>query len=286
MHACLRRIPRRNVLAAGLAGIAGSFLSSQDGRAFAGEQRKWPVKLSIGQFQVHSDVTDLDKHLVESELRNVAADVSSVLKLQPSGEKVYVVLFGTQKAYREYMQTYFPALPARRALFIQDRGPGMLFAHWSDEVRADLRHEVVHGLVNADGTALPLWLDEGIAEYFEAQPGSRFDGNTHLSEVVDRAERGLVPKLEELDQIVDLHDFTGAHYRDSWSWVHFMLHRNRQARRLIVRFLSDHSSGAKTAPLSRQLARTIPKLGDEYCDHFSHFDSLTVRKSSSDQSAG
>ncbi|GAB5406730.1 MAG: hypothetical protein Aurels2KO_49610 [Aureliella sp.] len=274
-------------MAAGLAGLACAtgLPGSQRGGALAGEPRKWPVELSIGQFQVHSDVADFDKHLIESELLSVAADVTNVLKLQPSKEKVYVVLFGTQKAYRQYMQAYFPTLPARRALFIQDRGPGMLFAHWSDDVQADLRHEVVHGLVNASGTALPLWLDEGIAEYFEAQPGSRFDGNTHLSEVVDRAVRGVVPKLDELDRITDLHDFTGAHYRDSWSWVHFMLHRNRIARRLIIRFLSDHRGGAKTAPLSQQLTRTIPKLSDEYCDHFSHFNSI-ASGSRADQSAG
>lgn len=241
-----------------------------------GDDRQWPVEYVTGQFRIHSDVEDLDVRGIETELTAVADDVSNVLQIRQSDVKVHVVLFGTEREYQRYMRAYFPQLPQRRALFIQDRGPGMLFAHWSAQVGEDLRHEVAHALINASGQELPLWLDEGIAEYFEAPSGNRFAGSGHLKEVVQRTERGWIPRLDELDQIDALADFTTAHYRDSWSWIHFMLHRNRPARRILVRYLSDVRSGAEAMPLAKQLRRLIPNLDTEYQTHFSHFDSSAL----------
>lgn len=254
------------------------------GLTFGDDQRRWPVEYVAGQFRIHSDVEDLDVQAIETELTSVANDVNTVLKIRQTDVKVHVVLFGTQREYQRYMRAYFPKLPERRALFIQDRGPGMLFAHWSEQVGEDLRHEVAHALINASGSTLPLWLDEGIAEYFEAPSGHRFAGNDYLKEVVQRAEQGWIPRLDELDKIDALTNFTTAHYRDSWSWIHFMLHRNRPARRILVRYLSDMRSGAEAMPLAKQLRRQIPNLDTEYQTHFSHFDASKLASTESTSS--
>lgn len=237
----------------------------------AQELRQWPIEMSVGQFQVHSDFQLLDKQSLASQLSDVTTQVKQLLDISGDKEPVHVVLFETEDEYRRYMQNYFPNLPARRALFIQDRGPGMLFAHWHEDIATDLRHEVTHALVNNSSGQLPLWIDEGIAEYFEVNPSQRFAASEHLDEVIARVEEGIVPSLGNLETIVAFDKFTNAHYRDSWSWVHYMLHRRDTTRQLLVRYLADCRSGARVLPLERQLQLTVGNVEQDYREHFSHF---------------
>ena len=69
--------------------------------------------------------------------------------------------------YQAYMKQYFPKVPYRRALFIKARGPGMVFACQGTDFEIDVRHESTHALLHAWLPSVPLWLDEGLAEYFE-----------------------------------------------------------------------------------------------------------------------
>jgi hypothetical protein len=48
----------------------------------------------------------------------------------------------------------------------------MVFAYRGEDFETDLRHECTHALLNAALPVVPLWLDEGLAEYFEVLPQS------------------------------------------------------------------------------------------------------------------
>ena len=181
---------------------------------------------------------------------------------------MHIVLFQTEAEYRRYMRNYFPNLPQRRALYIQDRGPGMLFTHWHQDVATDLRHEVTHALLNQSSHHLPLWLDEGLAEYYEAMPPLRFFGSEYLDEVSERARSGIVPSLKQLEEVANQADFGDKHYRDSWAWVHFMMHRSRDTRKLLIDYIHGARSGAEQLLLSRQLSELVPDLSMEYQQHF------------------
>ncbi|MCA9132458.1 MAG: DUF1570 domain-containing protein [Planctomycetales bacterium] len=248
-------------LACGLSGHCG----------LAVEPRQWPVELKVGRFEIHSDFDVASQASLLPELSGLAGDVSHILGLAAGEQPVHIVLFRTGREYQRYMRNYFPDLPERRALFIQDRGPGMLFAHWHQDVAVDLRHEITHALLNDGLHPLPLWLDEGLAEYFEIEGGRRFDGNAYLPQVVERAERGLVPSLAQLEEIDDLQQFQDAHYRDSWAWVHFLIHRQSETRQLLVRYLNDYRSGAQRLNLARQLQQILADPNASYQAHFQSF---------------
>ncbi len=239
----------------------------------AAEPRQWPVELKVGRFEIHADFDVSTAPQLRPELSSLAADVNDLLEISSSEQPVHVVLFATGKEYQRYMQNYFPQLPERRALFIQDRGPGMLFAHWHADVVSDLRHEITHALLNDSAQPLPLWLDEGLAEYFEVERQLRFDGNGYLAEVTQRAASGLVPSLKQLQQIDQLPDFKESHYRDSWAWVHFLLHRSTLTRQTLTRYLADLRSGAEPLPLPRQLLHVANDASGEFLDHFSQLAS-------------
>ena len=251
----------------------------------AQEMRQWPLELTVGHFIIHSDFQLLDKQALATQLIGVTRQVEQLLKISTGGDKVHVVLFETQEEYRKYMQNYFPDLPMRRALFIQDQGPGMLFAHWHSDIATDLRHEVSHAVVNASNGEIPLWVDEGIAEYFEVESQKRFRGSQHLPDVVRRSACGFVPQLSSLERIAALGRFSTAHYRDSWSWIHYMLHRNDRTRQLLVRYLAECRSGAKPLHLERQLSLVVGDVAQDYREHFSHFQHTATKAAQTQDNA-
>ena len=262
---------RRSLLGCSGLGLAVYYLKSP-ALGWSSELRQWPVELQVGRFQIHADFDVSNLTDLPLALSDLAEDVTSVLDVAPSQQPVHVVLFASASEYQRYMRNYFPQLPERRALFIQDRGPGMLFAHWHADIASDLRHEVAHALLNDAPRPLPLWLDEGLAKYFEAERSRRFDGHVYLQEVCQRARNAIVPALETLEAVNQLSDFHESHYRDSWAWGHFLIHRSVATRNLLKHTLAEHRSGADTLPFSRQLALLSSRGGsDAQSEFLAHF---------------
>lgn len=236
------------------------------GRALG--QRDWPVEIESGRFKIHADFEIEDQAGLLRELESLTQDVQQLLQIPESRKSIHIVLFETDAEYTRYMQRYFPDLPSRRALFIQDRGPGMLFTHWHSEIATDLRHEVAHALVNDGKAALPLWLDEGLAEYFEVQLASRFSGNDYLQDLGSAVAKGEVESIAALEQRTKTANFSDSQYRDSWAWVHFMLHRKQQTRDLLIRYLRERRAMQETFDLERALQDGSNDLRQEFQEHF------------------
>ena len=82
----------------------------------------------------------------------------------------------TPAQHRTYIEAHYPDIPYRRALFIKEHGLAGLYAYRHADLAVDLRHECTHAMLHASLPYVPLWLDEGLAEYFEAtarRPGVR-----------------------------------------------------------------------------------------------------------------
>ena len=236
-------------------------------------QRTWPFETTTDIFTVHSDFPITDGIDLEQTLQFLRRDIEELLQLPNSTEKVHIVLFSSSAEYTRYMQHYFPTIIQRRAIFLQDRGPGMLFTSWHEEIETDLRHEATHALLNQSGSRTPLWLDEGLAEYFEVSRECRFASNPYLEQVAERARNGLIPSMMELEKITQESQFTDSHYRDSWAWVHLLLHRRQQTRQLLISFLERARNKTPQLALSRQLAQIM----EDPCLEFqSHFQDLTA----------
>jgi hypothetical protein len=229
---------------------------------------RWPLEWQIGQFQFHADAVFGQRQQEFSALRTLRDDLSESLDIEISGEPIHVILFARQQDYRQYLTHYFPEVPQRRALFIKRRGPGMVFAHRNPQLDVDLRHEISHALLNASLSYVPLWLDEGLAEYFEVLPQRRIADNEHGRTVRWRARLLQYTPIEELEAVAELADMQTRHYRDAWSWVHFLLHESAASRRVLQRFLQDIQSGLPPGPLSRRVAAELPDVRERYLAHF------------------
>jgi len=203
-----------------------------------------------------------------AELAQLQQDVVRALGIRPASEPIELYLFRDQWTYQRYITQRFPSVPYRRALYLKTNGVGRVFAYRSSQFEVDLRHECTHALIHAALPMVPLWLDEGIAEYFEVSPGHRAFDNPHLNGVRWAARFGMVPHLAALERHGELSQMGGTEYRSAWAWVHFLLHGPPEARDELVRFLSDIQNGNPPGLLSQRLQRRMPDLERRFLSHF------------------
>lgn len=232
------------------------------------QSERWPDEYQVGQFLCHADFPLTPHRPLLDSLLSLEQDLFQRLRLQPSRTVIHVFLFHNKKTYQGYLKQYFPDAPSRQALFIKDRGFGMIFAHVSDDFEVDLRHEATHALLNAALPVTPLWLDEGLAEYFEVAAEERAEGHPHAKYVTFSAYLGQTPRLEDLEQLRDMDQMTRSRYRHAWAWAHFLLHGPAEAREELQLFLADIQALTPPGLLSRRLRQRLPDLDARLAAHF------------------
>jgi len=234
-------------------------------------QQRWPDERKAGRFHCHANF-DLTPHKnLLAELSRLEADVLGGLQLGPSRETVHLFLFGNHRTYQQYVKQYFPSAPTRRALFIKSRGPGMVFAYYNREFAIDVRHECTHAILHSVLPHVPLWLDEGLAEYFEEPPAARAAGNPHLRSIKWEVYFAGIRSIANLETLKSLSEMQPAEYRYSWAWVHFMLHGPPEAKAELLRYLAGIQAHAPVGDLSASLRRRIPGLEKRVVAHFKNW---------------
>lgn len=232
---------------------------------------RWPDERSVGPFSCHADFALDGSSALLDEMMQLQRDVGQLLRVHPEQERIHVFLFSREGVYRQYVNRYFPHVPYRRALYIKERGPGMIFAYASDQLDVDLRHECTHAILHAALAIVPLWLDEGLAEYFEVPAADRAYRNPHLPKMKWRLFFGRVMPLERLEAIERIDDMGANEYRQAWAWVHFMLHGPPAAQEELLQYLSDIQARRPPGDLSRRLRQRIPDLEKAFSAHFTQW---------------
>jgi hypothetical protein len=223
-----------------------------------------PVKFSlrVSQFVFLSDF-EVQKNLpIFRELANLREQVYKELQLPGSTTIVQVFLFEDKERYERFMQLKYPDLPKRRAFFVaQPRRLGgtedlLVYTYWGDRIQQDLRHELTHALLHCVLRDVPLWLDEGLAEFFEVPPGWNGVNFQHLEQLRGKSKFDL----DRLEQLSDVQQMNPAEYREAWAWTHLMLRSTPQARQALVSYLQDLRSNSRPGPLRPRLERTFLTL--------------------------
>lgn len=174
------------------------------------------------------------------ELEHLQSDVVRTLQLPEARDPVIVYLFSTESAYRRYMRTTWPNLPNRRAYFIGTSRELAVYSFHGPRMQEDLRHELTHGILHATLKTVPLWLDEGLAEYFEVSATETGAPHSeHIRSLQRSMRKDWTPSIARLEGIVDFQEFDRDDYAESWGWVHFMLHSDAQRKQILLDYLSD-----------------------------------------------
>ena len=126
-----------------------------------------------------------------------------------------------------------------------------------DDLKEDLRHEATHALLHSSMPTTPMWLDEGLAEYFEVGPDCETGKPEHIAALKAATAKGWKPDLERLESLHDLQQMTAADYRESWLWVDYLLHRTPTTKRVLVDYLAALRRG-ESSPLLARLKEADP----------------------------
>ncbi len=193
--------------------------------------------------------------------------LSTKLGLTISDEPIHVYLFPTADKLDAFMRVHYPALPNRRAFFVETDTRLNVYAYWGDRVAEDLRHEVSHGYLHSVVPQLPLWLDEGLAEYFEVPRGQDGVNRAHLDELAVSLDRRWQPNLERLERMRASGEMTQMEYAESWAWVHFLLESSPDRRVLLQSYLQSLGKVPAPASISEQLRRSDPQFPQKFVDY-------------------
>jgi len=253
-------LPLRNVIVAAGMVLAGGCAGTWHSDVTLPERHS----LVREQLVVHSDFPLAAQHRLLEDLTARRFDLSRALGLPVSNEPVHVFLFDSADRFKGFMRLHHPEFPERRAFFVETDTWLVVYAHWGDRVAEDLRHEVTHGYLHAMVPNLPLWLDEGLAEYFEVPRGHYGFNRQQLGRLLVRLDRGQwqpdPQRLERLDAL-SAFDMTADDYAESWAWVHFLLHSRPEHAELLRAYLIELRRDGATTPLSLRLAE-LPACTD------------------------
>ncbi len=226
-----------------------------------------PARHSIqaDQLVVLSDFRLRYDHPLIKDLIKLRQDVSSTLAVPIDGQPVVVYLFTNDDEYQHYLKRTYPSLPMRRAYFIGTPYELAVYTYWGDRIQEDLRHEFTHGLLHSTLKAVPLWLDEGLAEYFEVvTPQSPPINVSSVKQLAIAKRKGWKPGLERLESLKEVSQMNQADYQESWAWVHFMLHGSPETRDVLLGYLGDLRTTADPGSLQKRLQAAVPALNEHF----------------------
>jgi hypothetical protein len=217
-----------------------------------------------------------------AELEALPDQVYGELHLPPGNEIIQVFLFDTQDRYERYMKARYRqmSLPNRRAYFIEEfraAAPPELkvFTWMGDHLRTDLRHELTHALLHNVLKAVPIWLDEGLAGYFELPPEQAGVNPQHLESL----RRGpFMPDLARLEKLGEVKDMEKPEYREAWAWVHIMLRGAPEGRRVLHDYLQALRTNPNPGPLLPRLEAVYPNPDQVLADHLARIELPRVRR--------
>jgi len=216
------------------------------------------------QLVVQSDVRLPKNHPLIRDLAELRQNIAQTLKLPLQDQPVTVYLFADEVRYAQYLQTAFPSLPPRRAYFVGTPDELAVYTYWGEKIQEDLRHEYTHGVLHASLKDVPLWLDEGLAEYFEVTSQPSGLNGEYATKLAESLSAGWQPDLRRLEQLHTVGDMQKGDYLESWAWVHFLLHDGDASRDVLLGYIAELRDHAKPGPLSDRLTAAIPAAEERF----------------------
>ena len=238
--------------------------------------------LTRGQLVIHGDFPLEEHERLWDDLIACRGDLNRDLALPESDEPIHVYLFADADKYKAFMRLRHPGFTQSRAGFNETDTRLEVYVQWGDRVGEDLRHEVMHGCIHGVVPNTPLWLDEGLAEYYEVPRGASGVNREHVRWLAARLKRGeWKPDLARLERLGSVNSMTRADgmtradYAEAWAWVHFLLQSGGRDRHDLpgeyLRRLRQHGSAE---PLCVAISRIDERASDELIMHIQRLASL------------
>ena len=226
---------------------------------------------------VQSDVKLTRNHELLRDLDRLREEILSTLDLPAQKQPVVVYLFADEARYAHYLQTRYPRLPPRRAYFVGTSKELAVYTYWGERIQEDLRHEFTHGVLHATLKDVPLWLDEGLAEYFEVTSQPTGMNREYAMNLAAEIATGWKPDLDRLESLEAVDQMHKPDYQESWAWVHFLLQHSEDSRAVLTSYLHELRTNPQPGLLSSRLRTVIPTADRRFLSHAGELTDGVVR---------
>jgi tetratricopeptide (TPR) repeat protein len=255
---CYRRRPKAllsAVLLAAVPGVLGGAASLQ-ARDLPRDKDRW-LEVKTANFRLWSDAGERRTRAVGAELEQLRSGMAHLVPgltvLSPCPTYVYV--FKDRFAFSPYLFHFQGKRVENLAGYILGEPWGIYMAIDGDprtDALHSVRHEYVHNLLHNNYARLPLWLDEGLAEFY---------GSFHMVDGEARVGDPVVEHIEWLrqNQIIPLRQLfaidhhskdyhegirQGVFYAESWALTHYLLLGNPARRPQLSQMFKLIQAGA------------------------------------------
>lgn len=264
-------------------------------RAQAGDTREQVVATTakppaahatrVGRYVFYTDFPLDTRDPLFRELEELPEQIETVLQLPTSDALIQVYLFDREERYHAFLRAKDPKLPLRSAYFFAEPGRGLggspelhVYTWGSDRLQTDLRHELTHALLHGTLKAVPLWLDEGLAGYFEQPPPNGGVNVGHLEALRSPDGGRFRGDLARLEKLKGVDQMGRPEYQEAWAWVHFMLHGDAKARKALLDYLQALRTTATPGLLLPKLEAAAGDVTALLTAHLNRLDQPKVRQ--------
>lgn len=171
------------------------------------------------------------------------------LGAKPTLQPVQVYVYAAPDHYRLALKEIGVDPAGRPAIFLFRNGKSYLFTYDQADLIGKLRHEFAHTVLHSSFTSLPLWLDEGLAEYYESPTGT---GQQESYRYMMKTQPRLFwqPSPQRMAGWTTMRDMRSLEYAEAWSWVNLLMHSNA-GQRHIRAWLNHEPTSNWTATLNQ-----------------------------------
>jgi tetratricopeptide (TPR) repeat protein len=239
---------------------AGSGRRSSGRIAFPDAKTRW-TRADTPHFIVISAASEKRTREIAQNLETLAATLAALHpRFRTSATPTRVLVFSRRRESQPYFDLLLNRKNANAAgVFVWQKNGGTMLIDDGRDWRAERTpyHELIHNLLATTDDRIPLWIEEGLAEYFsnaEVWSGAIKAGipiKEHLETLRRRTPMPL-PELFAVRREADAYNVPARQavfYAESWAAVNWLMQTDRDA---FYDFLRDVESGVDSATAMQQ----------------------------------
>jgi tetratricopeptide (TPR) repeat protein len=229
------------------------------------------IELRTADFTLYSDAGEGRTRAVGEDLERLhdaLAQLSPGLLLA-SPFPTYVYVFKDAAAFQPYQKTYGGQPVNAGGYFLGRQLAGYIAINASlrgGDPHAIVYHEYIHSVLRNHFASLPLWLNEGLAEYYSTFQASGDEARIGLpvsDHVAWLRDNALIPlatlfAVEECSPEYNESSRRGGFYAESWALVHYLISGSPERRRQTLEYLRLAQAGTPPERLFAEAFGTGP----------------------------
>jgi tetratricopeptide (TPR) repeat protein len=234
---------------------------------FPDEQAAW-IRIRTENYDVMSSASEEETRDVVGDLETLAGVLMSTsTRFRRDGtQPTTVLVFADRKESNPYFELLLGKdKPAATGLYVRYAGGGTMFVDASrrrQRIEKTALHELVHDLLRQGEEVPPLWLEEGMAEYFANADlrNGRVTAGQPVREHLAALKRGMPIPLDQLFAVRAESEaaIAPAFYAESWAAVDWLM---RLSDEKFFPFLADVERGADVAAaLQKHYGKTLKEM--------------------------